>query len=274
MNSCPIGVIDSGVGGLTVVKEIMRQLPNESIVYLGDTARCPYGPRPADEILQFTREMTQYLRSFRIKMLIIACNTATAAALPDIRREIDIPVLGVINPGARAAIKVSERNRIAVIGTEMTIKSKAYERSLRKIRKEVTVYGLACPSLVTLVESGNWSGPLAERAVADCLEPLKTIDIDTLILGCTHFPLLEPVIDRFFEGRIHIISSGEETAREASALLDHMKKLNDGSLPPVYQFYTTGEAEKFASIAEKWLGMKPIDVRTVSLKSCGFPEER
>ena len=167
MKRNPIGIIDSGIGGLTVVKEMMRQLPNESIIYLGDTARCPYGPRSSEEIKQFTWEMTHYLEKFHIKMLIIACNTATAVALHEIKTSLSIPVIGVIHPGSRAAIKVSETNRIGVIGTEMTIKSKAYEKAIKSIRKSIYVTGLACPKLVPLVESGLWSGPVTEQIVSE-----------------------------------------------------------------------------------------------------------
>jgi glutamate racemase len=261
----PIGIIDSGVGGLTVVKEVIRQLPNESVIYLGDTARCPYGPRPAHEIKRFTWEMTRFLQQFRIKMLIIACNTATAVALDEIRSGLSIPVIGVIHPGSRAAIKISETKRIGVIGTEMTIKSKAYERALKSIHKSIFVTGLACPDFVPLVERGEWSGEEAERTVARSLAPLKSQNIDTLILGCTHYPLLEPVIDRFFEHRLHLISSGEETAREASFLLDYMDLLNDSGATPRHLFFTTGEAEKFKCLAEKWLDLGEVEVETIRL---------
>lgn len=267
MSANPIGIIDSGVGGLTVVKEMMRQLPNESIIYLGDTARCPYGPRSSSEISQFTWEMTRYLETYHIKMLIIACNTATAVALEEIRDSLSIPVLGVINPGARAAIKVSQKNRIGVIGTEMTIKSKAYEQALKKIRKHVTVHGLACPKLVPLVESGEWTGAFAEKIVAESIRPLKDKNIDTLILGCTHYPLLQPVIESYFQGGIKIISSGEETAREASAILDHIGMLNTPEEQPDHVFFTTGSKSMFKTIAEQWLGLTNITVDTVKLSN-------
>src|SRR5690606_32911602 len=185
----------------------MRQLPNESILYLGDTARCPYGSRPVEEIKQFTWEIIQYLRQYDIKMLIIACNTITSVSLEEIRKALPIPVLGVIHPGARAAIKVSKRNSIAVIGTETTIRSKAYEKALKSIRRYISVYGLACPKFVPLVESGEYQSPLAKSIVYESLKPLKQYDIDTLILGCTHYPLLEPFIRSFFANRVKVISS-------------------------------------------------------------------
>ncbi|WAA10220.1 glutamate racemase [Fervidibacillus albus] len=265
MKHNPIGIIDSGVGGLTVVKEMIRQLPNESIVYIGDTARCPYGSRPKEEILQFTFEMTKYLERFQIKMLIIACNTATAVALPKLRKALSIPVLGVVHPGARAAIKVSNTNRIGVIGTEVTIGSNAYKNALQSIRNRTVVHGLACPEFVPIVESGQWSGPVAENIVKKTLAPLKKKNIDTLILGCTHYPLLEPLIRSYMGKDVQIISSGEETAREASVILDHTKSLNDSDLPPKYRFFTTGSTSSFEQIARNWLELKEIDVQSIDL---------
>ena len=265
MSTKPIGIIDSGIGGLTVVKEVMRQLPNESIVYIGDTARCPYGPRPKEEIRTFTWELTHYLEKFDIKMLIIACNTATAVALDEIRAHLSIPVLGVIHPGARAAIKVSKKNQIGVIGTDMTIKSKAYENALKRVRKHLSVHSLACPKFVSLVESGIWDGPIAKQVVSESLAPLRETNIDTLILGCTHYPLLEPTIRSFFANRVKIISSGEETAREASVILEHTHSLNEGLEPPMYRFFTTGSKTIFRNFAEQWLEMDGIQVEAVKL---------
>ncbi|NCU17056.1 glutamate racemase [Pallidibacillus pasinlerensis] len=271
MASNPIGIIDSGVGGLTVVKEMMRQLPNESIIYMGDTARCPYGPRTSEEIKQFTWEMAHYLEKFNIKMLIIACNTATAVALEEIRESLSIPVLGVINPGARAAITVSDKYKIGVIGTEMTIRSKAYENALKMINDEVNVYGLACPKLVPLVESGVIHGDLAEKIVAKSLYPLQTKNIDTLILGCTHYPILQPVIESYFNHKVKVISSGEETAREASAILDHSHMLNKNKHEaPEYKFFTTGSKTIFQSIAKQWLQLEELEVETVKLSKIEY----
>src|SRR3954453_21272570 len=190
----PIGVIDSGVGGLTVAKEIMRQLPNEKIIYVGDTARCPYGPRPAEEVKNFTWQMTNFLLEKDIKMLVIACNTATAVVLEEIREKLSIPVLGVIQPGARAAIKITKNHRIGVIGTMGTVKSAAYEKALRQINKRTIVTSLACPKFVPLVESGKYEGSVAKKIVVETLHPLKSKGLDTLILGCTHYPLLEHLI--------------------------------------------------------------------------------
>lgn len=249
----PIGVIDSGVGGLTVAKEIMRQLPNEQIIYLGDTARCPYGPRSAEEVKAFTWQMTRFLLEKEIKMLVIACNTATAVVLDEIRQELSIPVLGVIHPGARAAIKVTRNHRIGIIGTVGTIKSAAYEKALKQINKRTKITSLACPKFVPLVESGEYGGPVAKKIVAETLHTLKNKGLDTLILGCTHYPLLEPVIQNVMGKSVKVISSGDETAREVSAILFHSGLLNIEEREIDHIFYTTGSKRMFAKIASDWL---------------------
>lgn len=261
----PIGIIDSGVGGLTVAKEVMRQLPNENIIYLGDTARCPYGPRPAEEVKAFTWEMSKFLLSKDIKMLIIACNTATAVVLDEIRNELSIPVLGVISPGARAAIKKTGSHRIGVIGTDGTIKSRAYETALKQINRRTVVHGLACPKFVPLVESGEYEGPLAEKIVIETLQPLVNKDLDTLILGCTHYPLLEPLVKNVMGDQVEVISSGEETAREASTILSHYRMLNTCQDEIDYQFFTTGSRTIFKRIASKWLQFPVLNVSKITL---------
>lgn len=261
----PIGIIDSGVGGLTVAKEVMRQLPNENIVYLGDTSRCPYGPRLEEEVRAFTWELTNYLLTKDIKMLIIACNTATAVGLEEIRNELSIPVLGVISPGARAAIKQTENQIIGVIGTMVTVKSRAYETALKEINKHVVTHSLACPKFVPLVESGELGGPLAEKIVSQTLQPLKSLDMDTLILGCTHYPLLEPLIKQVMGERVKVINSGDETAREASTILHHYKMLNTSQEEVNHQFYTTGSTAIFSQIASSWLNIPVRNVERVTL---------
>ncbi|KAB7708589.1 glutamate racemase [Bacillus aerolatus] len=262
----PIGVIDSGVGGLTVAKEIMRQLPNETIYYTGDTARCPYGPRPAEEVKTFTWEMTRFLIEKKIKMLVIACNTATAVVLEEIRSALSIPVIGVIHPGARAAIKQTRNDQIGVLGTIGTIRSGAYEEALTSINKKAAVTTLACPKFVPLVESGEYKSAMAKRIVAETLMPLKGTKIDTVILGCTHYPLLEPVIANTLGDQVQIISSGEETAREASAILDYKQLLAKETLRLPHLFYTTGSRDLFYEIASDWLQDKNIHIEAIRLE--------
>jgi glutamate racemase len=261
----PIGVIDSGVGGLTVAKEVMRQLPNEKIIYLGDTARCPYGPRTRQEVKKFTWELTTFLLEKNIKMLVIACNTATAAALDEIRKELSIPVIGVINPGARAAIKRTKNYRVGIIGTEGTVKSGAYEKALKSLHSRLFITSQACPKFVPLVESGENDGPIAERIVVESLKPLLNENLDTLIMGCTHYPLLEPLIKDVMGGKVHVISSSDETAREISAILQYNGQLDSSEEEPQHEFYTTGSRSLFSKIASKWLGTPVNNVNKVKL---------
>ncbi|WP_423799251.1 glutamate racemase [Neobacillus sp. SAB-20_R2A] len=260
-----IGVIDSGVGGLTVAKEVMRQLPNEKIIYLGDTARCPYGPRSTKEVKRFTWELTHFLLEKNIKMLVIACNTATAAALDDIRRELSIPVLGVINPGARAAIKRTKNYRVGIIGTDGTVKSGAYEKALKSLNSRLFVKSQSCPKFVPLVESGEYDGPIAAKIVDEALQPLLNQNLDTLILGCTHYPLLEPLIKKFMGEKVSVISSGDETAREISAILQYKGLLESDEQAPEHEFYTTGSTWIFSKIASQWLGTPIENVKKIKL---------
>jgi glutamate racemase len=258
-----IAILDSGVGGLTVVKEVMRQLPQEKIIYFGDTARTPYGPRPADEVLTFTRQIVDYLLQYDPKMIVIACNTATAVGLQDIRSRVNIPVLGVIHPGVRAAIKMTKSNRIGVIGTEGTIRSGAYVEALRQISPHVMVEQLACPQFVTLVENGQTHGAETERIVTQTLQPMKRNDMDCLILGCTHYPFLSDVIGNVMGDAVQLISSADETAREVSTILYHRGQLSQTEELPVHQFFSTGEAQPFKEIASRWL-QQEIQVTPVS----------
>ncbi|RLL47938.1 glutamate racemase [Oceanobacillus piezotolerans] len=244
-----IGVIDSGVGGLTVAHELMRQLPKEKLIYLGDTARCPYGPRTEQEVKQFTWEMVSYLLEKNIKMLVIACNTATAFTLKDLQERLDIPVIGVIKPGARAAIKFTRNDQVGVIGTEGTIRSKAYSNALRKIKAKLQVYPLACPLFVPMVEKGILSGSHAKEVVEETLQPLIGNGMDTLILGCTHYPLLKDTIQEVVGDGVTVISSSEETARETSTILEVHDLLYNGDRNPTHQFYATGELKTFKKIA-------------------------
>ncbi|MFD2628762.1 glutamate racemase [Oceanobacillus kapialis] len=246
-----IGVIDSGVGGLTVANELMRQLPKEKLIYLGDTARCPYGPRSEEEVKKFTWELVNFLLEKEIKMLVVACNTATAFTLKELQEKLDIPVIGVIQPGARAAIKFTRNNNIGVIGTEGTIRSEAYTKALEAIHSGIEVSGLACPLFVPMVEQGVLTGEKAEEVVQSSLAPFKeSKQMDTLILGCTHYPLLKKTIQNVMGEHVTVISSSEETARETSTILDVHKVINTSDVVPIHEFYTTGELEIFMDIAK------------------------
>lgn len=247
-----IGVIDSGVGGLTVVQELLRQLPNERLIYLGDTKRCPYGPRTGSEVKRFTWEMVDFLMEQEIKTLVVACNTATAFTLPSLQEELKIPVIGVIQPGARAAIKSTLNDHVGVIGTEGTISSQAYVHALKRIKTDIIVESLACPSFVPLVEQGILSGESATEVVKEALQSLKGKEgMDSLILGCTHYPLIKDLIQEEIGAHVNIVSSSEETARETSTILDVHHLLYRGKRIPRHQFYTTGDLQVFEKMMQR-----------------------
>jgi glutamate racemase len=271
MDELPIGIFDSGLGGLTVAAEVMRTLPHEQVVYFGDTARCPYGPRPQDEVRTFVLQIGAWLSRRRVKMLVVACNTGTAAGLDAAQRAFGVPVIGVIEPGARAAVKATRNRRVGVIATVGTVESGAYSRAVRALDAGVTVFSVATPKFVDVVEAGLRMGPgqledaLAEVAdvfirpsfyemARDYLDPLKRSGIDTLVLGCTHFPLLAPAIQQVIGSKIKIISSAEETAREVAETLAARGQLAAPDAPPVHRFATTGDAAEFASLGSRILG--------------------
>ncbi|MEC0032978.1 MULTISPECIES: glutamate racemase [Bacillus] len=258
-----IGVLDSGVGGLTVASEIIRQLPKESIYYIGDNKRCPYGPRSVEEVQSFVFEMVEFLKQFPLKALVVACNTAAAAALTALQEVLSIPVIGVIHPGARAAIKVTKKEKIGVIGTVGTIKSNMYEKALHELDTYLEVHSHACPTLATVVENHLEDTAYVTQQVKQALLPLTKEDIDTLILGCTHYPLLESYIKKELGEDVTIISSAEETAIELSTILQHKGILSD-NLNPKHRFFTTGSILSFEHIAERWLGYQ-ISVECVHL---------
>ncbi|MDR2992759.1 glutamate racemase [Bacillus cereus] len=258
-----IGVLDSGVGGLTVASEIIRQLPKESIYYIGDNKRCPYGPRSVEEVESFVFEMVEFLKQFPLKALVVACNTAAAAALTALQEALSMPVIGVIHPGARAAIKVTKKGGIGVIGTVGTIQSNMYEKALHELDTYLEVHSHACPTLATVVENQLEDTAYVTQQVKQALRPLTKEDIDTLILGCTHYPLLESYIKKELGEAVTIISSAEETAIELSTILQHKGILSD-NLNPKHRFFTTGSVLSFEHIAERWLGYE-ISVECVSL---------
>jgi glutamate racemase len=248
----PIAVIDSGVGGLTVAQELIRQIPREKIVYFGDTARCPYGNRSNDEVQRFVNEIVEFLKLHDPKMLVIACNTATAVVLEELRETSKVPVIGVIHPGVRAAIKATLTGRIGVIGTIGTIRSGSYENALRQIHPDLYIKSEACPTLVPLVERGQMGSPEALDIVNEALTTMKKEKIDTLILGCTHYPLIANLIQDVM-GNICLISSADETAREVSTILFHKNMFSNQFIRPKHLFYTSGDISLFKKIANDLL---------------------
>lgn len=267
-NEHAIGFMDSGVGGLTVVKQALKQLPRETVYFIGDQARLPYGPRPAEQVRTFSWQMTDFLMAKQIKMLVIACNTATAAALPALRQQLSIPVIGVIAPGSRAALKASRRNRIGVIATEGTIRSNAYRDAILTKDPTATVISQACPKFVPLVESNEYHSTVAKRVVAASLKQLKKQDVDTLVLGCTHYPLLRPLIQNVMGPGVTLIDSGAETVNDVSAVLDYLDIANDSSTKRYPdEYYTTGAAGQFEAIARDWLGQPNFHAQRIDLGS-------
>lgn len=265
--NAPIGVIDSGVGGLTVAKEIMRLLPNEQVIYIGDNARCPYGPRPQAEVRKYTWQMAKALMDKNIKLLVIACNTATAATLESLQKKLPIPVIGVIFPGARAAMKVSATKEIAVLGTVGTVKSGAYENALKSLMSSCHVVQLACPKFVPLVESDEYEGEFARKMVRETLSQLERKHFDTAILGCTHYPLLHDFIQEKFGPSVTVLSSASETAKDVENHLRFQNMLASADKRPVHKFYTSGSTSIFETIIKKWLEIdKPV------IRSIKFPQ--
>ncbi len=261
----PIGVIDSGVGGLTVAKEIMRQLPNETIYYLGDIGRCPYGPRPGEQVKQYTVEIARKLMEFDIKMLVIACNTATAVVLEYLQKTLSIPVIGVIEPGARTAIMTTRNQNVLVLGTEGTIKSEAYRTHIKRINPHVEVHGVACPGFVPLVEQMRYNDPtITSIVIHQTLKRWRNSKADTVILGCTHYPLLYKPIYDYFGGKKTVISSGLETAREVSALLTFSNEHASYTEHPDHRFFATGDTTHITNIIKEWLNLS-VNVERISV---------
>ncbi|MBB4824156.1 glutamate racemase [Sporosarcina luteola] len=261
----PIGVIDSGVGGLTVVKELLNRLPHEPIVYIGDDARCPYGPRSAEEVIQFTVEMASALSRMDIKMLVVACNTATAVALDILKETFSFPIIGVIEPGARAALQASATGEIVVLGTVGTVKSGAYSQAIRLLSPRTSVFQLACPEFVPIVESGRYKTEEISGTIQQTLQPLRNLKFDTAILGCTHYPLLHDHIKAQLRSDVKIVSSAIETVHdvEKTLLSNRLASHLDHSATPV--FYTTGEVHEFQNIVTDWLDISEPIVKQIKL---------
>lgn len=258
----PIGVFDSGVGGLTVAREIMRNLPNERIVYFGDTARVPYGSKSKDTIIRYSRQIIRFLQTQEVKAIVIACNTASALALDTVEREFDIPIIGVVKPGAKVAAETTENGRIGVIGTESTINSRMYQQMIQSHDPDITVFGKACPLLCPLVEEGWLKDPVTEEVTRRYLDELMQKDIDTLILGCTHYPLLRSLVGKIVGDRIRLVNPAYETAIELGQLLCEKGLLNRrerGTEKEPYRFYVSDLADKFKKFANSIL---PYDIET------------
>ena len=259
LNHAPIGVFDSGVGGLTVAREIMRQIPDERIVYFGDTARVPYGSKSPNTIIRYSRQIIRFLRTKNVKAIVVACNTASAFALETIKPELDIPIIGVVKPGAKVAAQTTQNGKIGVIGTEGTIRSEIYTKTIHRENKDAQVMGRACPLFVPLVEEGWIKDPVTVAVAERYLSPFKESDIDTLILGCTHYPLLRSTIGQIMGEGVTLVNPAYETALELGRLLKEqdMQSTGQGQSDFPYRFYVSDLAEKFKGFANSIL---PFDV--------------
>ncbi|MBA3341962.1 MAG: glutamate racemase [Gemmatimonadaceae bacterium] len=264
-DAAPIGVFDSGIGGLTVVRELMRQLPNESIIYFGDTARVPYGPKSPDTVLRYSREIIGFLKGQGVKAVVVACNTATAHALPALQVENDLPIVGVIQPGSRAAARATRSGRVGVIGTQGTINSRAYEKAIASVSPGAKITALPCPLFVPLVEEG-WLDTDATRLIArEYLQPMADAEIDTLVLGCTHYPLIKPVIGAVVGRSVRLIDSAEETAAETVAVLRDAGLSHEETDSARYRFIASDAPEQFLRVGQRFLGCTIDRVETVTL---------
>lgn len=254
VNQSPIGVFDSGVGGLTVVRAIRRQLPDESIVYFGDTARFPYGPKPAAQLKKFVFEIIDYLLTRKVKLVVIACNSASSAGLEAAQAHFDVPVIGVVEPGARAAVLATRTRRIGVIGANATIESGAYDRAIHGFDAGAKVYSAVCPELADWVERGDTIGAGIEALVTRYLKPILAEGIDSLIMGCTHYPLLEATLAKVAGPDVALINSAEETARELKLLLTKKQILRPMGEPPDVSFSCSTDTEHFRVLGSRFLG--------------------
>ena len=258
MDARPIGVFDSGMGGLTVLHECLVTLPHEDFVYLGDGARLPYGPRPLEEIRRFAGEIATYLEQQGVKLIVAACNSATAAALPDLQRQLSVPVIGVIAPEAHAAVLATRNRRIGLLATEATVASGRYADLVRALDAGVHVFSVPCPKLVPLIEGDDPFGEATAAAVREYAGILKAEDVDTVILGCTHYPLVRPILQRVFGRGVTLVFSAEETAREVAETLARKGIENDESREGEYRFLTTGDPELFRETGRRFLQL-PIE---------------
>lgn len=268
--TAPIGVFDSGVGGLTVVREIIRQIPNERIIYFGDTARVPYGSKSRDTVTRFSEQIVRFLKTFQVKTIVVACNTASAYALDALERDSRIPIVGVVKPGAKAAAEATKNGRIGVIATEATIGSRIYTKYIQELNKDVTIYGKACPLFVPLVEEGLLEDPVTDEIARRYLSELIDIDIDTLILGCTHYPLIRSTLGRIMGKDVTLVNPAYETAMELKEMLARLDLLNDeapGLGGNRYQFYVSDMAEKFLRFANSIIKYGILSAKAINIDS-------
>lgn len=264
--SRPIGIFDSGIGGLTVLREVQKELPGESFVYFGDTARVPYGGKSKETISRFSVENTQFLQSLDVKLVIVACHTASSLALDTLKTKFTLPLVGMIEPAARKALALTRNKQIGVIGTKATVASGAYEYALKQIDASAKVFSTACPLFVPLVEEGWVQGEIAQKTAKFYLEPLKDFGIDTLILGCTHYPLLAGLIEEVMGSGVKLINPARETADETRTMIGRLGLISKGTgAPEAPRFFVSDEPEHFRQLGEKFFGQAIGSVVKVAL---------
>jgi glutamate racemase len=263
-----IGIFDSGVGGLTVLRELSKTLPQEDTIYFGDTARVPYGTKSPDTVIRYSQEIATFLIKRDIKLLVVACNTASAVALPTLRRILPVPVVGVIEPGAKRAVEATRSGIVGVIGTSGTIRSSAYSRAIKKINPDISVLARPCPLFVPLAEEG-WTDNNVARITAQLyLEELREANVDTLVLGCTHYPLLKKIIAEVMGPEVTLVDSAEETARTVATILQEKKLLRPPAEHGNHHYYVTDVPAGFIRVGNRFLGGKLGDVYQISLDDC------
>ena len=265
MDSRAIGVFDSGMGGLTVLHECLVTLPHEDFVYLGDGARFPYGPRPLPELRRYAAEIGGFLEAEGVKLVVAACNSVTSAALPELQTELGVPVIGVLTPEAHAAVQATRNRRVGLLATQATVESGRYEELVHTLDAGVVLTPVACPRLVPLIESDDPFGPETADAVREYAEPLKLADVDTVILGCTHYPLIRPILQRVFGRDVTLVFSAEETARETAETLARKGIGNEAGREGAYRFLTTGNPVAFRTMGRRFLQLPIDEVEHVTL---------
>jgi len=265
VNRAPLGVFDSGIGGLTVARALFERLPHESVIYFGDTARVPYGPKSPDTVRRYAGEILTYLLGRGVKALVVACNTISAQALDYLTQRSPVPLVGVIEPGARAAVQATRSGKIGVIGTAGTVASGAYERAIRALRPDAAVCATACPLFVPLVEEGWFDHPATELIARQYLQPLERAGVDVLVLGCTHYPLLKPLLARVLGSGVTLVDSAEETAKVVAQTLDQGGLLTSPDGHPVHRFVVSDDEPHFRKVGARFLGEKLKTVEVVPL---------
>jgi glutamate racemase len=265
VSQAPVGIFDSGLGGLTVAGAIFQHLPHDSTIYFGDTARVPYGPKSPDTVRRYSHEIVNWLTGQGVKAVVVACNTSTAHALESLQSVSPVPVIGVVEPGARAAVRASPRGHIGVIGTAGTVASGAYPRAIHRIRPEALVVQRACPLLVPFVEEGWFDHPATELVAREYLAPLIAAGVESVVLGCTHYPLLKPLLSRVLGPGVALIDSAEEVASALADALNERKLEAPGTARPVHRFAVSDDPARFVTVGSRFLGERLGEAELVLL---------